>query len=71
MGRNAAMSFIYQQELNHSIHVGRELMNNSNITGTTEEAPKVTGRKLLRQIQEEKSQSAINKSPCMDISKND
>ena len=48
------MSFIYQQELKHSIRVGKELMNNNDSTGNPEETPKVTGRKLLRQIQEKK-----------------
>ena len=52
--RNAAMSYIYQQEIDHSIRVGRELMSNNNITITPDEKPRVTGRKLLRQIQEKK-----------------
>ena len=56
-GRNAAMNFIHQQELSLSIRVGRELMNNNNITRTPEETLKVTVRKLLRQIQEKKSNS--------------
>ena len=53
--RNAVMNYIYQQEIDHSIRVGRELMSNNNITITPDEKPRVTGRKLLRQIQEKSS----------------
>ena len=61
-GRNAAMNFIYQQELNHSIRVGRELINNNNITRTPEEMFIVTARKLLRQVQGKKSDSCKQKA---------
>ena len=60
--RNAAMSYIYQQEINHSIRAGRELMSNNNITITPDERPKVTGRKLLRKIQEKRFISYKQKS---------
>ena len=44
------------------LRVSRELLNNKNITRTLEETPKVTARKLLRQIQEKKSDSCKQKA---------
>ena len=54
-GRNATMSFLNKQELDYSIRVGRELMNNHNIARTPGETPKENARKVLRKIQEKKS----------------
>ena len=48
--RNAAMNYIHQQEIDHSMRAGRELISNNSITLTPDEKPRVTGRKLLRQI---------------------
>ena len=55
--RNEYMNYVYQQEENETIRVGKELLNKNNVVASVTDTPKQTGKKLLRQLQEEKTKS--------------
>ena len=55
--RNEYMNYVYQQEENETIRVGKELLSKSNVIASVTDTPKQTGKKLLRQLQEEKTKS--------------
>ena len=55
--RNEYMNYVYQQEENETIRVGKEHLNKNNVVASVTDTPKQTGKKLLRQLQEEKTKS--------------
>ena len=55
--RNEYVNYVYQQEENQSIRVGKELISKNNVVATPTDTTKQARKKLLRRIQEEKSNS--------------
>ena len=55
--RNEYVNYVYQQEESQSARVGNELINKYNVVTIPTDVPKQAGKKLLRRIEEEKSNS--------------